>query len=75
VAKSGKDNVDHPLGGSDDHANVLAGVASLVIAKPLLQKVSMTVPFLASRPSPFRNFDNNISSGIDAWSNTGRFSG
>jgi len=30
VAPSGKDRVDHPQGGSDDHANVVAGVMSLL---------------------------------------------
>jgi hypothetical protein len=75
VAKSGKDNVDHPLGGSDDHANVLAGVASLAIAKPLQQKVPMIVPFSASRPSPFSNFGGiDVGIGAGDWSNSTRFS-
>jgi hypothetical protein len=59
VAKSGKDNVDHPLGGADDHANVLAGVASLAIVKP--QKILFVTPFYSGQPA----FGGSL------WTNTG----
>ena len=31
---SGRDRVDHPRGGHDDRANVLAGVAAKILAQP-----------------------------------------
>jgi hypothetical protein len=64
--------IDHQPGDHDDYANAACG--AIALASAVEQKISFVVPFSPSRPSPFRNFDNNISSGIDAWSNTGRLS-
>ena len=74
VARSGKDNVDHPVGGSDDHANVLAGVAALASAKAL-QKIPFVMPFSVSRSRSFPG-SGGVSSGIGAadWTNRTRFS-
>jgi hypothetical protein len=54
TARSGKDSVDHGVGGSDDHANSLFGAmyvavraAALAVAEP-----PIVVPFIAARPRP-----------------------
>ena len=47
VAKSGKDNVDHPVGGSDDSGNVLAGAAWLV-GKPA-PEIPLHAPIIISK--------------------------
>jgi hypothetical protein len=54
TARSGKDSVDHGVGGSDDYANSLFGAmyvavqaAALAVAEP-----PIVVPFIAARPRP-----------------------
>jgi hypothetical protein len=64
--------IDHQPGDHDDHANAACG--AIVLASAVEQKISFCMPAYMSRPSPFLNFDNNISSSVDVWSNTGRLS-
>jgi hypothetical protein len=50
TARSGKDTVDHGVGGSDDHANVLFGAMHLAL-KPALRLVA---PIIVTSPMPGR---------------------
>jgi hypothetical protein len=52
VARSGKDQVDHPTGGSDDHANVLFGALWLV-GKPAPSIPIVAPILLSSAPSKY----------------------
>ena len=46
VSRSGKDAVDHPVGGSDDHANVLFG--AIWLSNKRVVDIPLTMPFVTS---------------------------
>jgi hypothetical protein len=45
--RSGKDKVEHPKNGHDDHANVACGVINLIAQAAREQPMSFHVPFVA----------------------------
>jgi hypothetical protein len=49
VARSGKDSVDHGVGGSDDHANALFGAMYVAVKAQAVTEPPIVVPFVASR--------------------------
>jgi hypothetical protein len=51
--------VDHMPGDHDDFANAVAGAAVLA-GKKLLDEVPCVLPFIATAPSYFRNFDTGV---------------
>jgi hypothetical protein len=51
TARSGKDVVDHGVGGSDDHANALFGALHLAARVPLCPEVPIVEVFVAGTPS------------------------
>ena len=46
--RSGKDTVEHPRNGHDDHANVVCGVLSLLMPPPFEQSNPNTPPIICS---------------------------
>jgi hypothetical protein len=50
TARSGKDSVDHGVGGSDDHANVLAGAVNLVVKGGAVRFVA---PIIVTAPRTY----------------------
>ena len=64
--------IDHLPGDHDDSANAACG--ALVLASAPQPQVIITPPQYFGQRSSFSSFGNSISAGIDAWSNSGRFS-
>ena len=55
VARSGKDSVDHGVGGGDDFANALFGAMYVAVkAAQAADEVPIVVPFIASRGDVYR---------------------
>jgi hypothetical protein len=52
TARSGKDSVDHGVGGSDDYANSLFGAMYVAVPKQAASEPPIVVPFIAARPRP-----------------------
>jgi hypothetical protein len=56
VTRSGKDSVDHGASGSDDHANVLAGLIWLLRDGARKQHIPIAAPFVATGADYYRSF-------------------
>jgi hypothetical protein len=64
VAKSGKDSVDHPQGGSDDNANVLFGMIWLLSKRKFVVPYCAPVIFgLAASDAPHQNYGPSYAPG------------
>ena len=53
TARSGKDTVDHGVGGSDDYANSLFGALHLAASVPFYQEPPIVMPFVGGTPRYF----------------------
>jgi hypothetical protein len=58
TTRSGKDSVDHSASGSDDHANVLAGLIWLLRGGARKQHIPIAAPFVATTPNYYAAFSN-----------------
>jgi Phage Terminase len=65
TARSGRDSVDHGVGGSDDHANALFGALHLAASAAARPEVPIVMPFFYSQP---RNFPgSSLGDGSGDW--------
>jgi hypothetical protein len=56
TTRSGKDSVDHGASGSDDHANVLAGLIWLLRDGARKRRIPISSPFVATGADYYRSF-------------------
>jgi hypothetical protein len=65
TARSGRDTVDHGVGGSDDHANALFGALHLAASAAAQPEPPIVMPFIYSQP---RNFPgSSLGGGSGDW--------